>query len=265
MSRKWIQGVSLVCAVVLVMELTTTSTEARPRARPVAPWMEIEILEPNVDPSGNPAVIQERGADGQLHIKIPPTVLVHRYYFNGERSFQGPLFRGGPCIVVVNHPKTGEQLNLPVQMFPGSPRVIYKDDAIQYVFRRQYIEIKFGRLFNKARVYYYDDPPVGTRIRNAASEVTSSTKALLDRTGLPELSDRAKQGTKSLVLTSIDRTQDVVELVTLPVRNAVRLLPGGTWLSSNPDELERRRRDMMLRRARYNNQIDERVYLPTNR
>ena len=96
----------------------------------VPPGLEIEVLDPNVDPRGNPAVVTRpavaltsTGPDGRVIVDIPPTVLVHRYYYTGDRTSQARLLPGGPCIVVVSHPKTGERLYIPVQFPPGAPRV----------------------------------------------------------------------------------------------------------------------------------------------
>src|SRR5262245_125102 len=82
---------------------------------PVPPDLEIEVLDPNVDPRGNPTVVTRpaaiptgMGASGRVIVDIPPTVLVHRYYYTGDRSFQYKMLPGGPCIVVASHPKTGE-------------------------------------------------------------------------------------------------------------------------------------------------------------
>ena len=76
----------------------------------------------------------ELGRDeaGNVIVDIPPVILVHRYYFTGERSFQAQLLPGGPSIVVVNHPKTGERTYIDVQMPPGAPRVTYTDHSIEY-------------------------------------------------------------------------------------------------------------------------------------
>src|SRR5258707_834397 len=66
----------------------------------VPPGLEIEVLDPNVDPRGNPAVVTRPGPMGAILVDIPPTVLVHRYYYTGDRSFQARLLPGGPCVVV---------------------------------------------------------------------------------------------------------------------------------------------------------------------
>lgn len=104
----------------------------------VPPVDELEILDPQVDSTGKPRAIPEDG-----HIEIPPTLIVHRYYFTGDRQFQGPMFVGGPCVVVVHHPCTGELLYLPVQMLPGAPRICYTRNAITYDFGREEVKICF--------------------------------------------------------------------------------------------------------------------------
>src|SRR5437016_1193792 len=70
---------------------------------PVPPTLEIEVLDPNVDPRGNPAVVTKpscvrtcHGPEGRLTVDIPEVVLVHRYYYTGDRTFQGPFLPGGP-------------------------------------------------------------------------------------------------------------------------------------------------------------------------
>jgi len=49
----------------------------RERVVPVPPTLEIEVLDPNADPLGNPAVRTIKNAAGQTVVDIPPVVLVH--------------------------------------------------------------------------------------------------------------------------------------------------------------------------------------------
>src|SRR5581483_5006406 len=124
--------------------------QATPRASTVPPGMEIEVLDPSVDPTGNPTVTPYPTMPGRLAVDIPPTVLVHRYYYTGDRTFQAQMLPGGPMIVVVNHPKTGERLYIPVQMMPGAPRVTYTSHSIAYDFGNQTTTIKFCCVTGKA-------------------------------------------------------------------------------------------------------------------
>jgi len=120
---------------------------------PVPPTLEIEVLDPNVDPLGNPAVIVRDLGHGQSKVEIPPVVLVHRYYYTGDRSFQGPMLPGGPSIVVVHHPRTGQQCYIPLQMLPGAPRVHYTGHKIEYDYGSNGICLSFG-LWGNPKVTY---------------------------------------------------------------------------------------------------------------
>src|SRR5262249_51460035 len=144
---------------------------------PVPPALEIEVLDPNVDARGNPAVVTRpatvltsTGPDGRVIVDIPPTVLVHRYYYTGDRTFQARLLPGGPCIVVVSHPKTGERLYIPVQFPPGAPRVTYTDDSIEYDYGTQAVTISFCCLLCASpKVTYRQGVPLTQKVENIAS------------------------------------------------------------------------------------------------
>lgn len=116
----------------------------KPKTMLVPPTREIEILDPGVNPLGEPhPVLYEKG-DG-LGLDVPPTILVHHFYYTGDRTFQGPMLPGGPMIVVANHPRTGERCYVPVQMPPGAPRVTYTAHAISYDFGPNVIAVDFKR------------------------------------------------------------------------------------------------------------------------
>jgi len=108
----------------------------------VPPAEEIEILDPHVDLGGKAKVITVPTASG-LQIDIPPTVLVHHVYYTGDRKFQGPMFPGGPTIVVVTHPYTNQRCYILVQMPPGAPYVSYRAHHIEYNFVQQAIVVNF--------------------------------------------------------------------------------------------------------------------------
>ena len=82
----------------LVLALTATTARGEKPFAPVQPALEIEVLDPGVDPNGNPAVRLRDDGFGQMNVDIPPVVLVHRYYYSGDRSFQGPMLPGGPSM-----------------------------------------------------------------------------------------------------------------------------------------------------------------------
>src|SRR5262245_25182228 len=99
----------LSCGILAAALASATYAGDHRPAVTVPATLEIEVLDPGVDPNGNPAVRLQPGPDGRVQVDIPPVILVHRYYYSGDRSFQGPMLPGGPSIVVANHPVTGER------------------------------------------------------------------------------------------------------------------------------------------------------------
>jgi hypothetical protein len=240
---------------------------------PVPPGMEIEVLDPNVDPRGNPAVVTRpsvvmtpAGPDGRVMVDIPPTVLVHRYYYTGDRTFQAGLLPGGPCVVVANHPKTGERLYVPVQLPPGAPRVTYTADAIEYDYRTQAVTISFCCLLHKGpKVTYRQGVPLAQKVESAVARTGDATRRLVNRTGLPEAVDKVAAGTKSAVVSTVDRANDLGErLVALPVA-LIRATPLGNLFQESPEDQAEKARNAEVRRATDRATRIEDSYLKTNR
>ena len=139
---------------------------AERRAAFVPPTLEIEVLDPGVDPLGNPAVFVTPGPPGYpVQIDIPPVVLVHRYYYTGDRSFQAQMLPGGPSIIVVNQPKTGERCYIEAQMLPGAPRVTYTAHSIEYDYGENGMTLQFG-LFGTPTIKYRSGMSWGTKMRH---------------------------------------------------------------------------------------------------
>jgi hypothetical protein len=219
------------------------------KTTPVPATLEIEVLDPNVDPLGNPAVITRRSEDGQtVAVDIPPVVLVHRYYFTGERSFQGPLLPGGPSIVVVSHPRTNERLYLDVQMLPGAPRVTYRRHSIEYDYGPQAITISFG-LHGQPSVTYRNGVPILVKAERATAHVGQSTARLVQRTGLPEVGQKIGSCVKNVAETGADRVHDVGKAVAGPVVGFVKATPLATLLTSSPEDRAAKARDVAVKRA----------------
>ncbi len=238
---------------------------------PVPPTLEIEVLDPNVDARGNPTgvlrpapVITANGPEGRLLVDIPPTVLIHRYYYTGDRTFQASVFPGGPCIVVVNHPHTGERLYIPVQMLPGAPRVTYSSGGIDYDFGKQGISIEFCCLHDRPKVVYREGVPFGQRVGNAVTHTTQATRRLIDRTGLPDLHDRMVSGTKNVVETTLDRANEVGKRLCEPPRALLANTPLGGVFTSSPEERAAKARDAQLQRVQDAASRQD-IYVPTNR
>ncbi len=191
----------------------------------VPPTLEIEVLDPGVDPLGNPAVFLEADEWGQLQVDIPPVVLVHRYYYSGDRSFQAQMLPGGPSIVVVNHPRTGERCYIPVQMMPGAPRVTYTKNSIDYDYGEHGTTIHFG-LFGKPTIKYRNGQPMVRKVGNLVHAEQWKERGEQFHTGAQTAVSRGK----TLTYGAVAGIGEVGRQVLLPAQNVVRILPGGQLL-----------------------------------
>lgn len=197
-------------------------TRAEHRTTNVPPTLEIEVLDPNADPLGRPAVELARDKYGNMIVDIPPVVLVHRYYFTGERSFQAQLLPGGPSIVVVNHPKTGERVYIDVQMPPGAPRVTYTDHSIEYDFGETGVSVVFG-LFGHPSVKYRSGVAMHQKVSDFLHVEALTEHAQSSREHIAQSAGR----TKTMAYGALAGVGDTVGQVLLPAKNAVQLLPFG--------------------------------------
>jgi hypothetical protein len=74
-----------------------------------------------------------------------PRVISHTYYYNGDRTFQGPFFPGGPTDVQVTHPRSGHNCSLRINMPTGTPFIEYSSHSIEYYFPEVVVEVNFRR------------------------------------------------------------------------------------------------------------------------
>ncbi|MDY3560350.1 hypothetical protein R5W23_001583 [Gemmata sp. JC673] len=249
----------------------TTSTDATPRrvgdalrpaAAPVPPTQEIEILDPNVDPTGKPVARVAPLATSpsvecapvlpasavQQQVEVPPAILVHKFYYTGDRSFQGPMIPGGPLIVSVNHPKTLERVYVPITLPPGAPRVTYTNDTIRYDYGPQSVSLVFGVCGNP-RVRYSQATNVHENTRTRISTARTETRDFVTRTGIPSGLQRFKDTTKSTLGAVADRVHDGGKFVADAVTTAIEFIPGAQLLKSNPEDQAIREQERLQRDA----------------
>jgi hypothetical protein len=239
----------------------------------VPPALEIEVLDPNVDPRGNPAVVTRpavaltgTGPDGRVVVDIPPTVLVHRYYYTGDRSFQAGLLPGGPCVVVASHPRTGERLYVPVQFPPGAPRVTYTASSIEYDYGTQAVTISFCCLLQaRPKVTYRQGVPFTQKVENVAVVARDATRRLIARTSIPECADKLAAGTKSMVGTTVSRANDLGKMLLAPPIALIRATPLANLFTESQEDLAEKARNVQAQRARYQELRQEDAFITTNR
>ncbi|NQU24299.1 MAG: hypothetical protein HQ567_23705 [Candidatus Nealsonbacteria bacterium] len=248
------------CVAALAM-LSTSAAAAPPT--PVPPTLEIAVLDPNVDPQGNPAIVVRNDGRGGAIVDIPPVVLVHRYYYTGDRSFQGPMLPGGPSIVVVNDPRTGERCYIPVQMLPGAPVVRYTGRKIEYDYGRNGITVSFG-MWGTPKVTYRNRVPVTRMATQVATGATKGVGAMAQQSGIPRLTRSGVENTRNLAVNAKHGIEDLGGGLLAPVCGLVNSTPLGAIFASNPEDNARRKRDAALRRAA-EQQAKASISLPTIR
>ncbi|AMV27012.1 hypothetical protein VT84_21600 [Gemmata sp. SH-PL17] len=242
----------------------------RAASAPVPPTQEIEILDPNVDPTGkptvrtaafvppgsNPACAVLPASAPQQQIDVPPTVLVHKFYYTGNRTFQGPMLTGGPVIVSANHPKTLERTYVPVMLPPGAPRVTYTNDTIRYDFGPQSVTLVFGHCGNP-RVRYSQSTNASETAHKKIAATKAETRSFVQRTGIPEGMQRFKEGTKSTCGAIADRINDVGHTTADVFRNATDFIPGAQLLKSTPEDKAVREQERLQRATESRPTLDE--------
>ena len=247
--------------LILVVSLLGRPACAQQRAfANVPPSLEIEVLDPGVDSLGNPAVIS---TDGK--VDIPPTVLVHRYYYSGDRSFQGPMLPGGPSILVFDHPKTGERTYVQAQMMPGAPRVIYTKKGITYQYEKHAIMLCIGTL-GTPKIKYRSGLSLKQRF-DKVLHVEQTTERW------ETVKIKTKYNAQRLKTSLTGVTADLVEggkAISLPIQHLVKAMPFGAQLMSGENEayLAQRaaefRRDIEIKQATRRAKLDD-ITIATNR
>jgi hypothetical protein len=192
-------------------------------------------------------VVVQPGPGKYREIDIPPVVLVHKFYYTGDRSFQAQMLPGGPSVIAVNHPKTGQRVYIPVQMLPGAPRVTYTCRAIDYDYGDHGIRVSFGCCCDQQPVVEYRNGVCWSKqMATAAAGVQEKCKGLLDATGLPACGKKVADCTKDTCETAVIRISDVGKAVVTPIIQVAKLLPGVNWLQSSPEERATRIRDAQV-------------------
>lgn len=105
---------------------------------------ELVVFRPDSLERNVPPVDLQEGESGDLVVDMPEVVHVHRYYYSGDREFQGPVIEGGATIVAAKHPKTGEMLYFPVMLPSGAPVIEHNRKGITYSFRDRRVSIHFS-------------------------------------------------------------------------------------------------------------------------
>lgn len=198
----------------------------------VPPINELKIYPPKVDSLDQPRPLFIDNQNGTQHIEIPPTVIVHQYYYTGDRSFQGPMLTGGPTILVANHPKTGEQIQLRAQLRPGAPRVHYTRNEIRYEYPDHWTILDFGILsLCEPHIVNRDKPKVVLAGKTVTKKTAQSSVGLVKRTRLPAAVGTIDRMAKNAIAGGAERVGDAGSMIFQPVIQLYQATPISSLLS----------------------------------
>jgi len=211
----------------------------------IPPLEELEILDPRVDPEGKPRAQVLMGANGLNQIETPPTIIVHRYYYTGDRDFQGPMLQGGPTLLTANDPTTGEQVHVEALLPPGAPRITYRSNRIVYDYRDRSITVCFGHpgplglgRVGKPAISVAHHSPALQAAAQHSKQAHTHRREWWTRTGIPSATVEVTATTKELANNAADAIHTVGDAATAPIKAVWRATPLSSLTSSQERQPE---------------------------
>jgi hypothetical protein len=215
----------------------------------IMPPNAIVVLDPGVDPRGDPKVMLRQTADESgLTVEVPETVHVHKYFPCGSREFQAQYFAGGPTIVAARHPYTHERVNVHLELSPGFPVVKYEDDKIEYKYPEETFSIHFSRC-GDVKTAYSGCPTAKLRTKTAARALKDKTLDCTEQLGINKLCTTVCNDARDCSAGTAEAAGHVVEYSTNIVVTAVNLVPGVKTLKSTGADRATKERDRAVQRV----------------
>lgn len=120
----------------------------------VAGLNDLLVIEPGTSRNGVPAPTLVNDGDCTT-VEIAPSLHIHRFFYSGDREFQGPIIQGGPTVVIASHPRTGMRVYTNVTLAPGAPLIAHSKHGIEYIYDGHRIAIWYGRDETDVTVKYH--------------------------------------------------------------------------------------------------------------
>lgn len=221
--------------------------------------LELVVYKPGVHDRGLPQAIfkdyqNQQRADGEVvqEIEIPPTVHVHRYYYSGDKEYQGPIVNGGPTLVVAKHPETGRQMYVDVVLPTGAPTIAYSKNTITYVYAAQRVSIKFRKFPfdpNRAVVEFHSGRGVKRRVNEHLA--SHKQKAIARRQQSPALEaiKSSANKTHNALKDGGQQVRSMLKTVKGGLESAIGVFPGMTPLMNPSDDGKMRQYQNKVRSA----------------
>lgn len=199
----------------------------------VAGLNDLVVYDPGKHERGLPAIEFDATLEGKLKVEMPPTVHVHRYYYSGDKEFQGPILQGGATIIVANHPKTGCRMYVDVMLPPGAPKIVHNKHGITYQYPHQRVIITFSKLHrDQAVVEYAAGQGLPRRWHNFAVAAHAKTYQKLKASPLAQAAHDATHDVGQMAIGAKDAIGEAAANGLNKARQAAHFVPGVTPLKS---------------------------------
>jgi len=245
----------------IVLAIQAGATEPR-----VAGLNELVILDPGANPQGLPAVKVRTSADGKTDIDIPPTIHVHRYYYCGNKEYQGPIITGGPTVVVANNPWTGERMYIDVMLPAGAPIIAYDKGGITYVYQNTRVFIAFSCLCReKAVVTYASGRGVERRVQETAEKVKEKTGKIMQESKVVGTMKKTAKEAKDVATGVAMAAGGAGNFALDTVAKIVPIIPGYQTLKSLGQQFHERAEHEALQQGQFRQETEATQFIQTNR
>jgi hypothetical protein len=214
-----------------VLILAAISVGLAGHARGVEPRVsgikDLVVIEPDLHEQGWPAVTLRNTPDGGLQVEIPPTIHVHRFYYSGDREYQGPVIKGGPTLIVAGHPRSGEQLYTRVTLPPGMPIIAYSQSAITYQYQKSRVRIRFPHNEDVAVIEYHDGRGWKRKISDARDKMAKKRmgREKKESPTLSSVKETLGEG-KNMVTGAVKTVDESTATVFDAFKSVVQMIPG---------------------------------------
>lgn len=256
------RGFRVVLLLIAAMGLATAAGATEPRE---AGLDDLVIFPPNNHERGLPKV--DFVADGDnLKVDIAPTVHVHRYYYSGDREYQGPLIAGGPSVIVANHPKSNERLYINVMLPSGAPIISYDKNSITYIYPNYRVEVCFLPFFrNKYAVKYLQGEGLARKAHETGAKLRDCAQAAVKNSKVSDTLAGAARGTGQLAVGTVGALGVAADAGLQTAGKVVSVVPGVRPLTSAARDLPQERYLTEISRAEQRNIRQNPDFLRTNR
>lgn len=226
---------------------------------------EVLVLHPGTNARNLPGVVMHEHGDS-LYVDIPPTVHVHRFYYSGDKEFQGPIVEGGPIRVVAKHPKSMKTTYIDVTLPNGAPVIAHCKSSITYIYPDQRISVCFSRWKKDvATVKHRGGRGIVRKVADRKKELVEHTKSTVQNSPTAQaIKEQTREGQQLFAGVKGAFDNSGAKLLD-GIRKLSAAIPGVTALKSKADQKPTQDYLNRIRAARSEAETSATRFIPTNR